>query len=556
MLLEAIRKRTGSIVVKVLLGLLILSFGLWGIGDYVGGVSTARSVADIGDVEISPAEFQNEVRRELNRYRMVLGDRFTFEQAETLGIVDAVLRKLISQTLFHLGAEGLDVTVGDDEVRKRITGDEAFQGAVGGFDRARMLSALQTMGLSEDQYIALVRDQVARDQLVGSVAAGARVPDRLAERIFRHRKERRVAETVLIADAAVTGLPEPDPAALEQYHRDHATRYTAPEFRALTVIRLDAADLAEEIAVSDTELREAFEAREDEFNTPERRAVEQMIFEDEETARRAREQLLRGRAFAAVAREVANMDADGIDLGSVTREEMLPEVAAAVFTLGAGAISAPVASPLGWHILRIGAVERERRKSLDEVRDSLAEEIAMERATDGLYELANRLEDALGGGATLEEAGGRLNLGLVRIAAIGPKGRDRDGKPIADLPRGQFLTVAFETGAGEESTLIEAGSDGYFILRVDAITAPELRPFATVRGRVADDWTEERRRDRAKELAEHVLERARSGASLDALAAEVGGELTVTPPFDRTQAGLSERAARWARRPHLRAAPG
>ena len=539
-MLEAIRKRTGSILVKGLLGLLVVSFAIWGIGDVFSPGSLTTAVAEVGNVQIRPAQFNKEFQREMNRLRAVFGGELDLERARALGLADSVLGRMINDVLFAQGANALGVAISDDLVSSEIRSTQGFLDSRGTFDRSRFEQVLQSNRLTEQGYVALVRGDLVRGQFLDSVQAGAAAPRTLVTAVYNHRQEKRIADVLRVADGAMTGIPEPDAETLVAFHKDNAGRFTAPEYRALTVVTLTAEDLAKEIAISDEALLEAFEDREDEFDRPERRRLQMMVLDDEDTARRAYGMLGEGRDFAAGAKEVANADAETLDLGWVTRDQLLPELADAVFSLQEGAYGEPVKSPLGWHLLRLVDVEVARRQTLDEVRQTLTAELARDRAIDGLVSLANRLEDELGGGASLEEAASSLNLKLTKIPAIDRAGRSAGGDPVRDLPPGtQFLATAFQVAEDTESILTEAGTEAYFVVRVDTIMAPALRPLDSIRAEVARAWKAERRAEKAKTTAEAILARLRDGVELAAVAAEMRLEIKTSEPFTRSSGGAA-----------------
>jgi peptidyl-prolyl cis-trans isomerase D len=356
----------------------------------------------------------------------------------------------------------------------------------------------------------------------------------LVDSVYRHRQEKRVAETIIVSDSAQQNIPEPDQTTLVSYHKDTASRFTAPEYRALSFIRLDAADLAGEISVTDSEVKEAYEARVDEFSTPETRNVKQMIVAEEADALRASKALFQGQDFATVAKEIAKMDAAAIDLGRVGRADLpFPELTDAVFALKSGESSAPQKSPLGWHVFSVDGIEEGGTKSFDEVKDRLKKDIALEKAVDSLFELANKMEDSLGGGAALEETASQLNLKVVKFDAVDRRGNGKNNKPITSLPGGDFIGIAFSTEEGAESPLSETGSDGYFVLRVDGITAPLLKPLNTIKAEVIQAWKDKKRAEKSKQTATSIVARVNSGALLKAIATKMGLEIKVSPVLTR-----------------------
>jgi peptidyl-prolyl cis-trans isomerase D len=541
-MLEAIRKRSASFVVKGLMGLLILSFAVWGIGDVISGRVADAPVATIGDLEIRPGQLSSEFRRELTRMQRMLGDTFDAEQARRLGVVDAVLGRMVERSLFDLGGNSLGLLIDNDQVIKQIQGSQAFRGTVGGFDRNLFYQVLQNSGFSEDQYIELVRQDLARAQLLTTIRAGGVAPSSLVDVLYRHRQQKRIAETLFVADSAMADPGQPDTEALAKFHKDNAARFTAPEYRTLTAVILRAEDLAKEIAIAEETLRQSFAERRDEFEEPERRHIWQMVLADEATAVRAKGMLDQGRDFAAVAKEVAGLTEDVIDIGVRTHQEILPELADVAFGLAMEAHSGPVESPLGWHVVRVSEIQSGTTKTFAEVRAILTKDLAAEQSIDGLFELANRLEDALGSGASIEEAAGRTGVDVVRIEAIDATGRDRHEQTVPDLPSGQqFLSTAFATDEGQESVLSEAGNDVYFVLRVDAATPPALRPLDQVRERVVTAWQAERRSEAAKTLASNLETSLKGGGDAAAVAAQSKAEFAISAPFIRNPTGETGR---------------
>ena len=155
-------------------------------------------------------------------------------------------------------------------------------------------------------------------------------------------------------------------------------------------------------------------------------------------------------------------------LGSVTTGDLLGDLSDVVFALGEGQISAPVQSAFGWHIFRVSAIEEASSPALSEVREQLVRDISLRRATDALYDFANRLDDKFAAGATIEEAAGDLSLKVIRIATVDRNGRDAAGNRLDDLPAGgDFLSTAFSTAAGQTSLLGEAADGSEYVLRVD-----------------------------------------------------------------------------------------
>jgi len=533
-MLQAIRSTVGSWVVKILFVLLIVSFAVWGVGDISGGGDT--DAARVGDVAIGPQELQAEFEREVNQMRQMLGPQFTTEQAVQLGMPERALSQLVQRTLLSVAARDKGLVVPDAVVAQQIREVEGFRNALGQFDINVMRAVLAQNGYTEDRFVELVRGDIARQQLITAIGSGAAVPDRLASDLFRFQGEQRVADTVTIPAAAMPDPAAPTDEALVQYHQDNSIRYTAPEYRTLTVAALTADDLAGEIPVSEEAVEQAYAARSAEFIRPERRTIAQVVAPDADTAKLVSEAVVAGQPLEQAA---ANAGLDVVALPDTAAEDLLPELAEPVFAAPPGQVAGPVESPLGWHVFRVDAVTPGGETPLAEVRDRLIADVRREQALDRLFEVANAMDDAIAGGATLAEAVAAHGGRVVTLDRVDVQGRTPVGAPAADLP---FLAEAVERGfalqGGETSQMTEFGDDTFFAVTADAVEPAALRPLDTIRDQVLADWVAERKAAAAAERAAQVAERLRAGADPATVAAEIPGATTArTAPFLREPRG-------------------
>jgi len=516
--------------------LIIVSFAIWGIGDIFRG-RTRNVVATVDDVEIGANDLSREYRLEIERLSRLTGRAIDSEEARQLGVAKRALDAIVTRTLYNLEARRLGLAIGEDALRRTIASTPAFQSAAGRFDSGAFASALAAAGMTEQQYVTLLRNDLRRSQLLDSLTGPIAAPKFVAEAIYKFREERRTADFFVVESASVGAVGEPTEAELEKFHKDNAPRYTAPEYRALTYIAVTTDDLVDEIAVSEDEIRAEYDDRRDSLIAPEKRTVEQILTPDKKTAEEARKRLSEGADFLAVAKEVADMSPDAVKLGALTRDElagMVGEAADDVFALDEGGVSQPVKSPFGWHVFRVVAIEPARAPSLDELRDSLKRDVARRKAVDALYRLTNKLDDELGGGATLEEAAQSLELPLRKIPAVSAAGAGPDGRQVEGLPRApEFLETAFSLSSGDTSLVTEAKDGSYFVVRVDGVTPSALRPLDQVRDQVAADWRAARRAEIAAKRAEDAAKRINEGVAFAAVAKELGVEPKVSAAMRR-----------------------
>jgi peptidyl-prolyl cis-trans isomerase D len=536
----AMAARPKNLIVKittfVLFGLLIASFAVWGIGDIFRGSSQVSSIAEVGGEPIPTRDYTQALSREVNRLSARFGGQLDMDQARAFGIPEQVLNGMIGRALFDRKAADLGMLVTDDQIRRLIAQQDAFKNDRGGFDRARFEQQLRILGMGEGEYVETLRRDLIRQQLAGAVSAAVVVPRQLVEALYGYRNERRVAQYVMVRNDSITDMAAPNEPALEAFHKEFSERFMAPERRTVTLVELQAADLATESAVSEAQLREEFEARFEDFVTPETRGLEQIVFENGDQARDARTRLDGGADFATVAEEMTGDKP--VDLGIMERDALPEELAEAAFALSDGTVSEPVESVLGWHILRVVKIEPRQEPTFAEVREELAEEVALRIAIDSMVAIANQLDDELGAGASLDEAARALGLTARRIEAIDRQGRDSAGEPVAELPAGAFLELAFETETGRKSLLTETADGDYFILRVDSVTPAQIRPLGEVRAEVTELWRGSQRAKLAREKAEALAARIGVGNEFEIIATEAGLTVSQTQPITRFETAV------------------
>jgi peptidyl-prolyl cis-trans isomerase D len=533
-MLQAIRSKAGSLVVKILFALLIVSFGVWGIGDIFRERSAAETtVASVGDMKIQADELQLAVRREMDRMNRMLGGSFTAEQAKQIGLTDTVLDRIVAADLLDLEERRLKLLVDDQVVRDAIMANPTFHNSTGAFDRNLFANILASNQLTEDRYVALLRRDIARGNLTSAIAGGAVAPVALVETLFRTRNEKRIADTVLVASAKVTGVAEPTEAELQDFHAKHEDLFRAPEYRGFTALIMKPEDIADSIEVPESKIHDEYQSRLDEFQTPDRRQLEQILVADEAKANEVETQLAAGKDFSAVAKEVANQDDDTVKLGWVKRDELPPELADAAFALKDGEVGKPTQTPLGWHIIKVTGVEAGATKPFEEVRDQLRKDVARETAADELYKRSNDIEDALAGGSSLDQVAEKFALKPTKIAAVDLDDKDPAGAAVALANADEILRVAFNTDQGQTTRMNETKDNGYFILHVDTVQPSVIKPLAEVKDRAKELFLADKQSAAAETEAKEIAGAVTADKTLAAIAADKGLTVTTTPAVTR-----------------------
>ncbi len=533
-MLQAIRSRAGSVIVKTLFVLLILSFGLWGIGDIFRNHAPETVVATVGDQSIHAEDLQNALRPALERLRLRLGTAIDLPAAKQLGVVDEVLNSLIDRSLLEQEAARLRLAVSDDVVRSVITRDPSFAGANGQFERAAFAALLAANHMTEEQYVARLRGDIPRGDILLAATTGVTAPPAMVDALYRYRNEKRVADIVTLPYAGAVDLGQPTEDELTQFYDSHKDRFQAPEYRSFTLVSLSPADLMKGIEFPEAKLKEEYDQRQDEFAQPERREVEQILAPSEAKAKEAQAALAEGKSWKDVATTIAGQDPDTIDLGLMKRNEMPKILADVAFELPLNKPSEPIKSPLGWHILRVVKIEPPATQTFEEAKAKLEADLTRREAVDRVYKLANQVDDALAGGATLDDVAAKFGLTKTVVAAVDAQGLDRERKKLAlPVAPDEVLKLALATSEGRTSRVTETADDAIFALRVDKITPPALRPFAEVKDQAIADWRQEKQQQAVTKEAEKLAAEVTPETSLSSLAAAQGLKVSTPAPLLR-----------------------
>jgi peptidyl-prolyl cis-trans isomerase D len=544
-MLDALRKSVGSWVAKIFIGLLMLSFAVWGVSDVFRGYRGAE-IARVGETEIPAEVFRNALQREIQMLSQRIGTYLTMDQARSVGIDRQVLGRLIAEAALNEEARRRGLNMSDSAVAASIRADATFQAPGGQFDRTYFNQYLAATGYSEGMYVAEQRQRLLRHAIGEAIGGRPEAPEVLAAAIDRYRNEERHAEYLLVTAEALEDVPEPDEDELVAYFEDNRSDFRAPEYRRLALISLQAEDIVDMIEVSEEDARASYEARAGQFSRAERRTIEQIAFDSMDDAAAARAEIDEGRSFEEIAEERGLAGGDHI-LGTLTQDEIVDRaIAEAAFRLEEGAVSDPVDGMFAPALIRVTDIESGTEQRFEDAADQVRRDLAMDRAQGEILDLYDMIEDGRAAGMTFAEIAERYNLPHMVVEMVDRQGRDESGEPIASLPRAdRLLDEAFQTDIGVEADPVQYGTDGYVWFDVLDTIPGRNREFEEAREDVVEAWRASMIRDRINARAEEIADELRAGAQLTDLAGESPGiRMGTSGPLRRnTTSGVFGEAA-------------
>ena len=528
---------------SVVMGVLILSFAVWGIADIFKGFGQS-SLAKVGGTEISTEQFRQIYTDKLQQLGRSFGRPLTMEQARAFGLDRQVLQQTIAEAALDEEARRIGLGQSDAETLRLIYSDPNFKGLGGAFDPARFQATIRQFGYTEQRYLAEQRRVGLRRQIAGTISAGLEPPKLMIDALTRFQNEQRSIDYIKL-DAAQAGTVEPpSPEALAAYFDDHKTQFRAPEYRKLSFVVINPEEIGKWSEVSDEDARKVFEQRRDRLGTPEKREVSQMVFPNTEEALTARGRITGGTSFDDVAKE-RNLNLSDVDLGMIAKSALIDSaIADAAFALPSGEVSQPVQGKFGVALVKIGKIEAGVTPSYESVAAQVKKELATEGARVKVAELQNKMEDERGGGANVVEAAQKLGLTAVTIDAVDRSGRLPGGQPVANIPVGlDVVSQAFNSDVGVDNDAIQFRG-GYAWYDVLGITPSRERKLDEVKDQVEAKWREDQISTKLRAQATEMVQKLEQGATLAAEAAAVGSKVETATGFrrDASPAGVPSAA--------------
>ncbi|MFT4706498.1 MAG: peptidyl-prolyl cis-trans isomerase D [Ascidiaceihabitans sp.] len=515
-------KTISKTFVWIIIGLAMLGLGGFGASNMSG---TIRTIGTVGDKHIDVGEYARQLGQEIRAVEAQSGESLPFARVQEIGLDQAVLARIVSARALDHEATQLGLSIGDAALRDQIVDIPAFQGVDGSFDREGYTFALERSGTSEADFETRLREETARTLLQGAMVGGVVMPDTYVSTLLNYIGETRNFTWARLASADLdTPLPTASDEVLLGYFNENIDQFMLSETKRITYAHLSPDALIQSIEVPEEDLRAEFEARANEYNRPERRLVERLVYLDEESANQAAAALeVSGTTFEALVEERGLALAD-VDLGDMDRLS-LDGAGEAVFAANVGDVVGPLASDLGPALFRINGVLPAQITTFEDAKPQLQEILAADRARRLVSIQAQDYDDLLAGGATLEELADETDLVLGTIDWSDGNGEGL-GAYVGFAEAARALTA-------EDFPKIENLEDGgVFAIRLEEELPVRPSEFADSREQVVASWENNQLETRLNAQAATLVPQLQSGTDFAGLG------LAPTEEINETRTGF------------------
>jgi peptidyl-prolyl cis-trans isomerase D len=525
----------GRTIMAVVMGVIVISFAIWGVGDVFRGFTSQR-LAKVGAGEVTVDQFRTAFQNDLRRVQQRMRRAVTAEEAHKAGMDLQVLERLITEVALDQKASQFGLAQSDATTQSQIANEKVFQ-TDGKFDAEKFKAIARDAGYTERSFVADQKAAYLRKALTDIVSAGVEPPKLMIEAIHNFRNEARAVDYFVLPVSAVGSGAQPTDAELKKYFEDREQTFRAKETRKLTVLEVSPTSLANAANVSDDDARKLYEeVKAKRYGTPEKREVRQIVFKNEAEAQAALARLKAGADIDALAVELKRNPKD-VDLGFVEQRDFGdPKVGAAVFALAQPGLAEPVVTPFGTVVSYVKKISPAvTTKSFDQAKTEMKAEVAVSRAGPEVRRLHEAVEDQRASGKPLNEAAAGAGLKTRVIDGVDDLGRGKDGKP-AEVPAGDdLLKAAFASDIGVDNETVATRDGGYVWYEVNSVEPARQKTFEEVKAAVAEAMRAENAQKALAAKADEIVAQVKAGKSIDDAAKSVGAEVKRVTDVKRAQ---------------------
>ena len=541
-MLESMRNLAKTLPAKILLGLLVLAFGVWGISGIAGSAFDSalsltgwgpKDLAQVGSITINGDQFTRDLQQRIKTFSAQTGQPISMADAHKFGIDKQVLDGMVSQAAVAGAVSKLKLAVSTQVIINELASEKAFQNTKGQFDKLAFDRVLQNNNMSQAGYFAMQMRTHTESAVLDAAAAQASLPKVLVQALSQYQGETRDVKyfDVTASEADVT---KPTDADLEAQYKKSPAAYTAPEYRTAALMSIDAKSLSASLAVSAEELQAGYDKNQKDYFTPEKRTIIQLSFPTLDAAKKAKDRITAGEDILKISGEMNLKEADVTLVDKVKQDFLDPKIAEAAFAVPEGQVSEPVQGGLAIALLKAVKVTPAKQPTLDEIKDQLTQRLQLEKATTQLQQVYNDVEDARAQNMKFEEIAKKLGLNLTILPPVSAAAQGQDGVDLSMKVPKDVLKAIFASDVGVESDAI-GGSDGYAWYDVRSVIPSALKPLDQVKDQVAKDVINQRVRTAAIDKGLKIVDSLKAGKAIEVAAQEANAPVKTTTGLKRNQ---------------------
>ncbi|MBU0995877.1 MAG: SurA N-terminal domain-containing protein [Proteobacteria bacterium] len=539
-MLRLMRENAGSWIVKVLLGIIVIVFVLWGVGS--NDSNKYQDVATVNGEPVSADEYQQSYQNLVAQMRQRFGNNLNDEMIEMLQIETQALNRLIDKKLLLQESGKLKIRISDEELAESIKNTPMFQNE-GAFNANIYKTLLRSNGLSPDVFETMQREGMTIEKLRSMVIDNVKISDSEISEWYNWQNAAVDINYVMFSPDDKKDI-SPSDAEIETYYKENGDKYkTEPKAKA-SYIRLNPEDYMVKVDIPPDDIKNYYEEYIQEFESPKTVAARHILIKVpvesgekvEEEKKAAILDILKeakaGKDFAELAKKYSEGPSkeNGGYLNAFKYEDMVKPFSDQAFSMKPGEISDPVRTQFGWHIIKVEKVNEAAKKSLEEATPGITDKLKTQKARTLAYNDAETIYEAIVNGDDLSLAAETASQKVETTDFFSEK------DPIKGIPNSfKFAQATFSLPVMETSD-VEEFEDGYYIIRLDEKIEPRVPDLKDVIESVRVDLVAKMQNDAALNTANEFLNTVKKGVAFADEAQKIGLAIKSTGLFKRQEA--------------------
>lgn len=524
-MLQSIRERAQGWIAWIIVGLIIITFALFGIQEYAQG-EKKTAVAVVNGEDITATDFLKLYHRQKARLQQQFGDMYD-QIVKDDQLRDQVLNALIESSVVEQWAKSHNMAITDAELSMVIQSAKVFQ-KDGKFDQATYENILTRNGLTVGGFEQEQRDFLLENQSRQLTSISQMAPESLFKQLVDLQYQQRKMNYLRIDQKPLMKMAEITQDQMHRYYDKHKQQYVIPQQISIDYVLLSEDELSKKIKVTDDALQAYYQDNKDQFTEPEQRQASHILIriDGKTSAEQAlkkvqeiRKQIVAGADFAEMAKKYSQDPGSaklGGDLGLFQQGMMVPAFDKAVFSMKVNEISEPVKTNFGYHLIKLTKIEPKRTKSFAEVKADVETMYRKKQAEKEYFELQDKLNSiSYEQPDTLEPAADAVGMDVKTSEPFSKVG-GVDG--LTQNPKVIKAAFSDEVMKGNNSSSIELSPTSSVVIRVHKVIPAKQQAFDDVKDEVEQSLRKEAGVKASADLAKGILDKVKSGASLKSMA--------------------------------------
>ena len=468
-MLQYIKKYIKGWFLAIILFFIFLSFAFWGVGDIFRSGGT--HIIKIGDYQISNDIFFKEFDSNV-RY---LGKNKELNKTELESIAYETLNNIKDRYLILNATNKMNINISEKILKEKIYENSVFKNKVNDkFDKNIYINFVKINFGSEEAYLDSLKNQIIIELISNYFEKQLYYPKNLSNSIYNKLEEKK-SFNIATGDKIFekSQIKDPKKEILVEYFEKNKKNYLFDERRSFNYIFSDINNIKKKIEITNSEILDSYNSRKDEFIEPEKRRIEQLVFNDQELAKKILNNIKKDSDLKKIANK-NKKEINYVSLGLVEKKQVFDEFIP-VFNLKKNEHSKIIKTDIGWHLLRVTEIVKGKVKELNEVKEQIKEDLALDKSYDELDIVLKSVEDELISGSNLEDVSNKLNLNLKKIKLLEKKLFFNSELPN-EIKIDKFYKEVFE-GELNSNLFIEEIQDGFYVVEINEIIDQKEKTF-------------------------------------------------------------------------------